>query len=136
MKKYSENSEKHLRSTFRKEERLCSKKVFDKLFSEGNSFFIYPVKIVYAEIDFEGEYPAKAAFAVSKKLFKRAVKRNLLKRRMREAYRCNKYRLSEEKGNKKVALVFIYVGKQVIEYHPIEKAIKRAIDRIASAILD
>lgn len=134
MKKYSENSEKHLRFTFSKEERLCSKKVFDKLFSEGNSFFIYPVKIVYTEIDFEGEYPAKAAFAVSKKLFKRAVKRNLLKRRMREAYRCNKYRLFEQKGNKKVALVFIYAGKQVIEYHPIEKAIKRAIDRIASAI--
>ncbi|MFW6246341.1 MAG: ribonuclease P protein component, partial [Tangfeifania sp.] len=78
------------RFTFQKKEKLCSKKQFDKLFADGSSFLVYPLKVVFIETELSGRYPAQAAFTVSKKLFKSAVKRNLLKRRMREAYRLNK----------------------------------------------
>lgn len=118
------------RFTFQKKEKLCSKKQFDKLFADGSSFLIYPLKVVFIEAELTEEYPARAAFAVSKKLFKRAVKRNLLKRRMREAYRLNKPEFYLKLGNKKVAVIFIYVAKEILEYSQIETAMKRALKRI------
>jgi len=118
------------RFTFQKKEKLCSKKQFDKLFADGSSFLIYPLKVVFIETELNGKYPAQAAFAVSKKLFKKAVKRNLLKRRMREAYRLNKPDFYFKLGDKKVAVIFIYVGKEILEYSQIEAAMKRALKRM------
>ena len=77
--------------TFKKAERLCSKKTIEKLFAEGKSFLSFPLKVVVLEMPDSGEYKAQAAFTVSKKIFKKAVKRNLVKRKMREAYRLNKH---------------------------------------------
>jgi ribonuclease P protein component len=127
-------SQMKTRFTLKKEERLCSKKQFDKLFAEGNSFLVYPLKVVFAETEFDGPYPAKAAFAVSKKLFKRAVKRNLIKRRVREAYRLNKPGFYSRVEQKKVVVIFIYIGKKIIDYYPIEKAMKTALDKIGTKI--
>lgn len=122
------------RFTLKKEERLCSKKQFDKLFAEGNTFLVYPLKVVFTETEFDGSYPAKAAFAVSKKLFKRAVKRNLIKRRMREAYRLNKPVFYSQVKQKKAAVIFIYIGKEIIEYQRIEKSMKTALAKIVTKI--
>ena len=119
------------RFTFQKKEKLCSKKQFDKLFAEGSSFLIYPLKVVFIETELNGKYPAQAAFAVSKKLFKKAVKRNLLKRRMREAYRRNKPDFYFKLGDKKVAVIIIYVAKEILAHNQIETAMKRALKRIA-----
>ena len=127
-------SQMKTRFTLKKEERLCSKKQFDKLFAEGNTFLVYPLKVVFTETEFDGSYPAKAAFAVSKKLFKRAVKRNLIKRRVREAYRLNKPGFYSRIKQKKVAVIFIYIGKGIVEYQRVDKTIKIALDKIATKI--
>lgn len=121
---------------FKKEERLCSKKQFDQLFAEGISFLAYPLKIVFVEIEDKGKFPARVAFAVSKKLFKRAVKRNLLKRRMREAYRLNKSNFYLRCGNKKIAIIFIFIGKEPLNYQQIEPAMKKALEKIATKLTD
>lgn len=130
MENYTENENYSQSFTFKKEERLCSKKQFDRLFAEGNSFLAYPLKVVFVESENADRFPARAAFAVSKKLFKRAVKRNLLKRRMREAYRLNKPDFYIKLGSKKMAVIFIYVGKVILDYTQIEKAMKKALIRI------
>lgn len=130
-----ENMPTHPRFSLKKEERLRSKKQIEKLFSEGNSFLVYPLKVVYTELDFPGKYPAKAAFTVSKKLFKKAVRRNLIKRRMREAYRLNKHQLYAAAGDKKMVVIFIYVGKELLPYQPIEKAMKRAVSLLAKKFI-
>lgn len=122
------------RFKFHKEEKLCSKKQFDKLFAEGSSFLAYPLKVVFIETELSSRYPAQAAMAVSKKLFKKAVKRNLLKRRMREAYRLNKPDFYLKIGNKKVAVIFIYVGKEVLGYRQIEPAMKKALTKICTKL--
>lgn len=135
MEKEAEGKPKvNTRFTFKKEERLCSKKQFDKLFAEGNTFLVYPLKVVFTETEFEGSFPAKAAFTVSKKLFKSAVKRNRIKRRVREAYRLNKPDFYARCNPKKVAVIFIYIGKEILDYHRVEKAMKTALNKIASKI--
>ncbi len=108
--------------------RLRSKKLIGKLFEEGNALSKYPLRMVWIEVD---ELPedvlVQVAVSVSKKRFKRAVKRNLLKRRMREAIRLNLTDLSEylDKNNKKLALMLIYVANDIKSYHNIEKSLNQ-----------
>ena len=73
-----------------KAERLCSKILFEELLTSEISFVKYPFRVVLKDSSIPGEYPARIAISVSKKKFKRAVKRNRVKRLTREAYRLNK----------------------------------------------
>ncbi len=134
MEKNPDQKSNDSRFTFTKKERLCSKKQFDKLFAEGTSFLVYPLKVVFVETESKNNFPAQVAFAVSKKLFKRAVKRNLLKRRMREAYRLNKPEFYLRCGDKKLALIFIFIGKEILSYQQIESAMKKALVKISEKI--
>src|SRR5271170_3084196 len=98
--------------TFKKEERLCNKKLIDGLFHSGSSFLCYPFKVSWLVVEEPRIYPAQIVFSVSKKRFKRAVDRNLIKRRMREAYRLNKqdclYNVLNS-ADKKIALSVGYI---------------------------
>ncbi len=111
---------------FSKAERLCSKIGIEKVFAEGKSLFEYPLKLIWVEDNFNGEFPAKVGISVSKRLFKRAVKRNLLKRRIREAFRKNKFTLYNylTAENKKIILFIIYTTKEIIDYKTIENKMK------------
>ena len=75
--------------TFKKEERLCNKRLIDGLYHNGSSFLCYPFKATWCLSDLPAPFPAQVLFAVSKKRFKRAVDRNRVKRLMREAYRAD-----------------------------------------------
>lgn len=135
MNSLSENIDKGKADfSFGKDERLCSKKVIDKLFLEGKSVFVYPVKIVYLETKLNTKYNVQAGFTVGKRNFKRAVQRNLIKRRMREAYRLNKQKFYAELGEKQVAVFFIFTGKEILEYKQIEAAVKKGIKKLVAEI--
>jgi ribonuclease P protein component len=122
--------------TLKKEERLCSQKVIGELFTSGESFLAYPLKVVFLKTDDSQIYPVQAAFTVSKRNFKHAVKRNLLKRRMREAYRLNKPAFQDEIAlkNLKLAMMFIYVGKDAVEYPAIEKGMISAFKKLLGKV--
>ena len=83
--------------TLCKAERLNSKILIGKMFEGGvsKSFSIFPIRVVYMPVE-QGETPASILISVSKRRFKRAVKRNRVKRQIREAYRKNKYLLVDE----------------------------------------
>jgi ribonuclease P protein component len=115
--------------TFSKEERLSWKRRIDLLFGQGRSFVVFPLRVIYLPLDEKKEIPVSVLVSVSKKKFKRAVKRNQIKRRVREAYRMQKHGLTEslaEKG-KAMFVAFLYIDKEIHSFSMIEKAMKKAI---------
>ena len=118
------------RYTLSKKERLSWKRYIDLLFQKGQSFVAFPLRVVYLPLD--EELPARASILISipKKKFKRAVKRNLLKRQVREAYRVRKYDLLEplEAKNKSMLIAFLYLDKEIHPYTTMEKAMNKAIN--------
>ena len=122
--------------TLKKDERLCSQKIIGEMFTSGESFLSYPLKVVFLKTDPAQAFPVQAAFTVSKRNFKRAVKRNLLKRRMREAYRLNKPGFYDELVAKElhIAVMFVFIGKDLIEFSIIEKAMISAFKKMLAKV--
>jgi ribonuclease P protein component len=122
------------REHFRKSEKLCSKKIISSLVEEGDTFFLPLLKVIYLKKPEQLPSPAQVAFSVSKRGFRNAVTRNLLKRRMREAYRKYKYLLYHNLQQTGITMAFIIVYRQnnVAGYSEIEKAILETIERLAS----
>lgn len=116
-----------------KEQRLHSKKAIDDLFDNGKGFFIYPFRVIPLKSPSEGEQPmTRMLISVSKKRFHRAVKRNRVKRLVREAWRKNKSLLDalciEKSCIFDVALV--YSATVILPYSNIERTIKRVFETL------
>lgn len=94
----------------------------------------YPIRMNWVENKQYTELPFKVAFVVPKRLFKNAVDRNALKRKIKEAFRVNQMPLIEALAskNKSISVLFIYQAKKPMSYQQIEKAIKKAIQKLIS----
>jgi ribonuclease P protein component len=118
------------RHTFRKEERISGQKEIDSLFGQGISFISYPLRIVYVEKELNPAVPASVLVSVPKKKFKRAVKRNRLKRLIRESYRLHKTPFLEclEEKDRGLLVGFLFVGKEMTGFKEIEAAVTKALN--------
>ncbi len=117
-------------NTLSRDERLRSFGAIRRLFKDGRGGFIYPLRyIIYAEPS--EELSASVLFSTPKKFHKRANRRNLLRRRMREAYRLNRELLASECKTGTVELALIYSTKEIHDYKTIENAVKRVLARVA-----
>jgi len=126
LKKYSLN----------RNERIKHRKLIEDIFSKGNTIYKDFIRINYIESDFSDDIIAKVAFSVPKKKFKRAYKRNRLKRIMREVYRKNKPDFYEILSNKniKIALLFVYLDDEIKNYDIIEKTMKSALEKLVKKL--
>ncbi|MBK9282884.1 MAG: ribonuclease P protein component [Sphingobacteriaceae bacterium] len=102
------------------------------LFKKGKSKIIAPIRVTYVITEIAQEHPAKAMFIVPKRLFKKAKDRNKLKRRIKEAYRKNKFQLYEKLNGagKKYLIGFSYTAKEISSYEEIEKSVLKLIEKI------
>lgn len=120
----------------RKPERLSRKKIIEKLFAGGSrSFSIFPLRVVWLPVE-ELDVQASLLVSVSKRRFKRAVKRNRVKRQIREAYRLNKQPLLEALAEKdlRLALAFIYLSDELTDSAVIAEKMKIALVRIVEKV--
>lgn len=121
--------------TLPRSERLRSLKAIRRLFGEGHSGFVYPFRYVWIADRRAGEAEGRgieAMFSVPKKFHKRANKRNLLKRRTREAYRLNREALSQAVAEKNVTLdiAFVYSTKECHSHKTITNALQRILEQV------
>jgi ribonuclease P protein component len=118
-----------------KAERLSSERLIDRLFASGRGGYVYPLKyrIIVGEVQ-TGEAAASVMFSVPKKLFKRAWKRNLIRRRMKESYRQAKgvlvERLASEGRHADIALVCVAEKDNIPDYKTIDDAVRKILAKI------
>jgi ribonuclease P protein component len=122
--------------TFTKEERVSKQTEIDLLFDGASSFMVYPLRVVYVEKKPASGVPVSILVSVPKKRFKRAVKRNRVKRIVRESYRLNKQILCEflEAENKGLLIAFIYVSNEIGAFGEIETAMKKALNSLKTKL--
>lgn len=131
-----------MKNTFTKAERLNSKKIINRLFERGSTdiqtFYLFPFRVLYLT---NSDTPVDSSVAVSslpaiiisvsKRSFKHAVDRNLVRRRIREAYRLNKSLLfGYETDQQPAYIAFLYTAKQIISFEEIEKGMKLALRKL------
>lgn len=118
---------------FPKQERLKSKQLIERLFVEGKSITVFPLKLIFLPTELPKEVPIQIAVVAPKKSFKSAVKRNRIKRLLREAYRLNKHLIfNNTKGQ--FALVILYLGKEMPSYSQIETKTKILLTKFLKQI--
>ncbi len=126
-----------MKATFPKHERLTLRKDFLVLRKKGKKI---PSETVYAyyylsRSETRNDY-LKAAFIISKKNIKRANKRNLLRRRMREAFRKHKFSLVKilQENNLSLKILFIYGKKELANYASLEREILKILSSLEKKI--
>lgn len=120
-----------------KNERICSRKTIEGLFARGKGGFVYPLRYVISKREAsEGEASVSIMVSVPKRNHKRAVKRNLLKRRVKEAYRTGKHDLCDRctAAGKHLDIAFIYVSKEAEDFKLISHAVERILKQVGESI--
>ena len=124
--------------TFHKRERIVSRKLIERLFSKGSSrsTSAFPLRTVFMEkVREEGEEPVQILVSVSKRHFKRAVKRNRVKRQIREAYRHHKTILTGKVSeDKSIAIAFIWLADELFDSQQVERCVKKLLGKVAESI--
>lgn len=128
-----------MRQTLKKNEIIRSKSVIDILFSQGISVMKYPIKLVYFEKDISEQDLNKSKlppqklfflFSVPKKNIKLAVKRNKIKRRIKEIIRKNKQSFIQPANNKQLFVAVIFIEKQEKSYEELEISLRLAFEKL------
>jgi ribonuclease P protein component len=116
--------------TFGKSEKLCSKKLIKELFNRGSSFYVYPFKVIFLPNLDQNVSEHQLLISVPKRIFKKAVDRNLIKRRISEAYRLNKKSFPASADNN-LMIAYIYTAKESLKQQVIQEKLISTLLRLS-----
>ncbi len=122
------------RFTFKKAERLSKEKTIQELFNRGSSFYLYPFKVVYMLNPDQAATAPQVLISVSSRNFPKAVDRNLIKRRVREAYRLQKEVIQH--GSKKGVFAFLYTSKTILPFAEVRNKFFLVLEKIGKLDFD
>ncbi|WP_299159481.1 ribonuclease P protein component [uncultured Eudoraea sp.] len=120
-------------SKFPKKEKLKSEILIRSIFEEGKSITSYPLKLIYLDIKDPTRVKIQCGVTVPKRNFKSAVKRNRIKRLLRESYRLNKEQIFNNiEGS--FAFLFLYIGKEIPGYEEVEKHMRVILEKFLKKV--
>ena len=116
--------------TFGKEERLCSRKLIDRLYAEGHRLMAYPFSVQWIATD--GPAPCQVMIVAPKRRFHHAVDRNRVRRLTRECWRRRKPALYDflQQHDLCIALSLVYVHNEIMTY----EQLSRKADKLMAAL--
>ena len=121
-----------------KSQRIYLKKAVQTLFEEGKGFSLYPFRVVVHLYDAENQEDAlpRILVSVSKKRFHHAIKRNRVKRLIRESWRKNKSELMKlcKEHNITLDVALVYNATVILKYGEIEEKMKKVVERLAEKL--
>jgi len=117
---------------FPKNQKLCNEKSIERLFEKGKSFSEKPFRIIYNIDNNNEDFFVKALIVVPKKRVRLASNRNVIKRRIKEAYRLQQNELKKylKSKNHQLNLAIIYQKQEIVDYKIIEEKIKTLLSRL------
>ena len=117
---------------FPKKQKLCGEKVIERLFANGKSISEKPFRAIWNFEKNNDQVCVKSLIVVSKKRLKLAVERNVVKRRIKEAYRLQKKQLEcfLESTNQQLNLAIIYQQEEILDYKTLEEKINLLLSRL------
>jgi len=118
--------------TFAKQERLIQKKLIHQLFIEGSTISAPSMRVRWLFQELNTSCPVQILFSVPKAIIPKATRRNLLKRRMREAYRKHKFILYDSLAStgKGMILTIIYSSHEILSTKEIQEKIIVILQRL------
>lgn len=121
---------------FPKAQKLCGQTTIDRLFRDGQGFARFPLRVVYIVNDEprQGEAPLRMMVSVGKKKFKRAVKRNRVKRLVRETWRLRKHAVEDALDGRGLHVAFLFLSSDLPTYDEIDSAMSKAVDRLVNEV--
>lgn len=126
------------RFTLSKEERICSKKLINELFTgNGRSMTAFPLRVVFTKRTIVDDQPRAAMLvSVPKRYFKHAVDRNRVKRQVREAFRRNKSIITQNltDDHEAVAIAFVWLTNEKYPSSEVENRMVRLLTRISECL--
>ena len=111
---------------FTKQERLHKEKLIEELFSKGSSFYLFPFRVHFMPNPDAIYLHNQVLISVSKRNFKKATDRNLIKRRVREAFRLNKFAIA---APQKLLIAYIYTAKEILTFAQIQERLVKTFNR-------
>ncbi len=121
---------------FPKKQKICNHDTIERLFANGKSISESPIRIIWNFEENNDNVSLKVLIVVSKKRLKSAVDRNIVKRRIKEAYRIQKKQLELflERNNQQLNLVIIYQEEEIMNFKVLEQKINLLLTRLITNI--
>lgn len=128
----------HQRFTLQAIERLKLRKQIETLFQTGEAFSVFPLRIIYLlapVADSQPDSPVKIGFSIPKKRIRKAVGRNKIKRRLREAWRLQKHPLYQQiPEGQQLHLFLVFTGNETFTFEEAMTTVRKAIDKVIDRI--